>query len=84
MAALHETRPAFGGSAIHSSNPEVCSCGHDSHHYMVTPSPVYGLGGWLRVFIGISTTPKAIRYECRRCGEVIEETTDPSELDRYY
>jgi hypothetical protein len=61
-----------------------CRCGHDRHHYMVTPSPVYGLGGWLRVFIGISTRPHAIRYECRRCGETISETTDAEELDRYY
>ncbi|MGZ3451969.1 MAG: hypothetical protein ACXWUG_07520 [Polyangiales bacterium] len=61
-----------------------CSCGHDRHHYMVTPSAVHGLGGWLRVFIGISTRPKEIRYQCRRCDEVIEKTTDAEELDRYY
>ena len=61
-----------------------CPCGHDRHHHMVSPSPTHGLGGWLRVFIGISTRPSKITYECRRCGHKISETTDALALDSYY
>jgi hypothetical protein len=66
------------------ANSERCRCGHDRSHYMVTPAPVYGVGGWARVFIGISTRPKRIEYHCRRCDEVISETTAAAELDSYY
>jgi len=61
-----------------------CVCGHDRNHYMVTASPTHGLGGWLRLFVGISTRPTKITYRCRRCDTPIVETTAIEALDSFY
>jgi hypothetical protein len=66
------------------STESTCPCGHDRNHYMVTAAPTHGLGGWLRIFIGISTRPSKITYHCRRCDTDILETTAPEALDAFY
>lgn len=43
----------------------------------------YGGGGWLLLFSGASATPKAITFTCARCGEVIEQTTEPTVLREF-
>ncbi|MEM1125232.1 MAG: hypothetical protein AAGI71_01180 [Bacteroidota bacterium] len=61
----------------------VCSCGHDRYHHYARPQMRYGGGGWLLLFSGASATPKAITFTCARCGEVIEQTTEPTVLREF-
>jgi hypothetical protein len=51
---------------------------------MVTASGEHGGFGWLRLLTGISSTPKRIRYQCRRCDQVFAESTDAEDLRKYY
>ncbi len=62
----------------------TCSCGHDRDHYMVSRDPEYTVSGsiWVAIF-GVSTRPIRLKFRCRRCGEVFEETTDKAMLARY-
>lgn len=69
--------------ATKSEEPR-CPCGHDRNHYMVSPSPDHGVGGWFKLLIGISTRPTRITYVCRRCDTTIAETTAPEVLDALY
>lgn len=57
--------------------PKKCRCGHDRHHPMVSATGDYTFGGWCLILFGISAKPRAIRFTCRRCDEVIERVTDP-------
>jgi len=61
----------------------ICSCGHDPSHYMVSAEASYGFWAWVALLLGISGTPKQITWRCRRCGEVIHATRDPSELQDF-
>jgi hypothetical protein len=47
---------------------------------MVSAEPHYSFLGWLGLCFGISSRPARVRYRCRRCDEVIDETTDPAIL----
>ncbi|MBK6512692.1 MAG: hypothetical protein IPG04_00900 [Polyangiaceae bacterium] len=47
---------------------------------MVSPSAEYTFGGWCLILIGISATPTAVNYVCRRCGQKLERITDPKEI----
>jgi hypothetical protein len=44
---------------------------------MVSATGEYTFVGWVLIMIGISASPTAIRYVCRRCEQVIGRTTDP-------
>lgn len=77
------SRPQTRTAEAHDDVPR-CRCGYDRHHYMVSASPSHGVGGWLRLFVGISTRPHKITYRCRRCDDVIEESTEPEALDAFY
>lgn len=61
---------------LEAATSAVCTCGHDKHHVMVSAAPEYTFSGWCLILIGISATPKAISYTCRKCEQVIERTTD--------
>lgn len=38
----------------------------------------------LGVFMGISgTLPKRIQFQCRKCGQIIEERTDPKSIQEF-
>jgi hypothetical protein len=45
---------------------------------MVSPAGEYTTGGWVLILIGISASPRAIKYVCRTCEQVIERTSDPT------
>ncbi len=47
---------------------------------MVSPAGEYTTGGWCLILIGISATPRSIKYVCRTCEQVIDRTTDPTLL----
>ncbi|MCA9668346.1 MAG: hypothetical protein KC503_22300 [Myxococcales bacterium] len=63
-----------------SAEKSTCSCGFDKDHYMVSKEGEYTVAGWFSHTVGISTRPKLIKYRCRVCGDIIEETTDPTVL----
>jgi hypothetical protein len=55
----------------------TCRCGHDRHHKKVSAEAEHGVLGYARLIIGGTPIPKLVRFRCRDCGQVIEETDDP-------
>lgn len=43
---------------------------------MVSASGEYTFLGWCLILFGISARPRAIRFTCRRCDQVIVRATD--------
>ena len=43
---------------------------------MVSPSGEYSFLGWALILMGISAEPRAIRFQCRRCDQLIARSTD--------
>ncbi len=64
--------------------PAVCRCGHDRNHHLVSPEGSYTFSGWFRLLFGISARPTRIKYRCRRCDQVFDQTTDPDVLGKHY
>lgn len=58
----------------------TCRCGYDRDHHMVSAKGDYSLYGSFCLIMGISAHPLKVRYVCRMCEEVIEESTDPVAL----
>jgi hypothetical protein len=56
--------------------PKTCRCGHDRNHKMVTAESVHGPLGYLRLMIGGTPVPKRVKFRCRTCGEIFEESSD--------
>lgn len=67
--------PASGGAA--------CRCGHGRGHHMVSPVPTYTNWGkfWV-IFMGVSSVPIRLDFQCRVCGEKFDHTTDPEECKK--
>ena len=61
-----------------------CRCRHGRDHHMVSPEGEYTFSCYLRLFFGISARPTRIKYRCRRCDQVFDETTDPDVLAKHY
>ncbi len=61
----------------------TCTCGHDRDDPMVSPEPEYGVLGYVRLMIGGTPTPHRVRFRCRACNQVFDETTDPAELVKH-
>ena len=61
----------------------VCSCGHDRYHPRVTAHARYSMFGAMYFLTGITGPPKEIVYRCGDCGEIIETTREPAELDAH-
>jgi hypothetical protein len=62
----------------------TCACGHDRRHYLVSPVPTYT--GWAKfwvIFMGVSTKPSRVDFQCRQCHQTFDFTEDPSELGAY-
>ena len=57
-----------------------CACGHDRTHPDIAAEPRYGFFAWILLMLGATGTPTSIRYRCRRCRKLIEETRDPAVL----
>jgi hypothetical protein len=64
------------------SHPKTCRDGYDRYHHMVTAKAEYSGLGWFLVTFGITFRPKKIRYFCRKCGEVFDESSQKEDLDR--
>ncbi|MCB9728495.1 MAG: hypothetical protein H6746_08460 [Deltaproteobacteria bacterium] len=60
--------------------PRRCRCGYAKGDGMVVEEPRYSFGGTLALLFGITARPIAVRYQCRKCGQVLEESTDPAVL----
>ena len=65
--------PADGGA--------TCRCGYGRGHHMVSPVPTYTNWGkfWV-IFMGVSSVPIRLDFQCRVCGQTFDHTTDPDEL----
>lgn len=63
---------------------EVCACGHDRYHPMVSPELEYSAWGtfWVTV-MGVSAVPLRAKFRCRRCGERFDFSDDPAELKKF-
>ncbi len=59
-----------------------CRCGHTKDDFWVSANARYSAWGFVMgVFMGISgTLPKSIQFQCRKCGQVIEERTDQKSI----
>jgi hypothetical protein len=73
MAAAEEDRPL--------ERPR-CACGTDRTHRFATPEREYSISGTLYLLWGGTAVPRKVRFRCVRCGQVFDETTDPSERKR--
>jgi len=62
----------------------TCRCGYARHHHMVSPEYEHTFFGWFALLFGISARPLRIKYRCRRCEKVFDETTDPAVLGKNY
>jgi len=69
-------------SKIHSSILKTCRDGFDKNHHMVTPQAEYSGIGWFLVTFGITTRPVKIKYKCRKCNEIFDESTSNEDLDK--
>lgn len=61
---------------------KTCRDGFDKYHHMVTPKAEYSGIGWFFVTFGITIRPKKIKYMCRKCLEVFDESTSDEDLDK--
>ena len=63
-----------------------CQCGHTRESFWVSPEAQYPkFNYWSGVFLGLSMGhPKSIRFTCRKCGDVLEESTQESDILKYY
>jgi hypothetical protein len=50
---------------------------------MVSAEAEHGVLGYLRLIIGGTPVPRRVRFRCRTCGQVFEESTDV-EVRRQY
>lgn len=74
-----ETAPDRAPVSASSGRPKplpTCTCGHDRNHPLVEARRSYGFRGALPFFSGATGTPTRIVFRCRRCGAVVEESTD--------
>ncbi len=68
---------ASGSDAAPARPVRQCKCGHGIDHTLVSPSGEYTFWGWCLILLGISAKPTAIRFQCRRCDQIVWRTTDP-------
>lgn len=67
-----------------SSTDARCRCGHGVGHLMVSELAVFGVWGtFLAFFMGVTTKPQRIDYQCRVCKTIIHTTTDDATLLAY-
>lgn len=77
--AADSGRPAGSDGSL-----PTCFCGHDRHHYMVSPVPTYTRWGtfWV-IFVGVSTVPIRVDFQCRVCNATFDFTEDPVQLKQF-
>ena len=55
---------------------KTCRCGYHKHHPRIIPRCRYTPFGLLRMLMGVTAYPKEIYYQCEKCEEILETTTD--------
>jgi hypothetical protein len=63
--------------AASTSSLPRCACGHDRNHFMVSAENHYTFLGTCVLMLGISVEPVKVTYQCRKCWQVFDQTTDP-------
>ncbi|WGL58521.1 hypothetical protein QEJ31_08205 [Pigmentibacter sp. JX0631] len=61
---------------------KTCSDGFDRYHHMITPKAEYSGFGWFLVTFGITAKPKKIKYYCRKCNEIFDESTETEDIEK--
>jgi hypothetical protein len=70
---------------LEESKGKTCRCGHSVNHLMVSPEPEYsGLGSFWIYFMGVTISPKILRFRCRVCKQTIHNTRTQSVLNNYH
>lgn len=69
-------------TAAHRSNDAPqCRCGFGVEHHFVSPHLKYSTWGWLWMLWGVNSMPREVQFVCRQCGEVVDRTSDPDEME---
>ncbi|MEP0545363.1 MAG: DoxX family membrane protein [Rhodothermales bacterium] len=79
--AVVQPVPHYGSTAAQAS---ACTCSppHDRAHQRVQVERRYGMRA-LRFLTGTTGTPKEIVFRCRECGNVVEVSTDETDIAQY-
>ena len=62
--------------SIEAQSVRTCRCGFHKHHVRVVPRCKYAWHAILRLLLGVTAYPKEVYYQCERCEQIIERTTD--------
>jgi hypothetical protein len=55
---------------------KTCRCGYHKHDDHIIPRCRYDWFAMLRLLMGVTAYPKEVYYQCEKCHEIIERTTD--------
>ena len=55
---------------------KTCRCGYHKHDVHVIPHCRYKWFSMLRLLMGVTAYPYEVYYQCERCNEIIDQTTD--------
>jgi hypothetical protein len=65
------------------SEENKCKCGHTIDDDFVTAKSRYNKWGWLLLSLAYSAKPVEIIFQCQKCGEIIEKSTDREVIEKY-
>lgn len=55
---------------------KTCRCGYHKHDDRIIPRCRYNWFAMLRLLMGVTAYPDEVYYQCERCNEIIDRTTD--------
>ena len=55
---------------------KTCRCGYHKHDPHVVPQCRYNWFGWVRLVMGVTAYPEEVYYQCEKCEQIIDRTTD--------
>jgi hypothetical protein len=58
-------------------------CIHERNAPTVRPEPSYGIFGEIMLMCGMTPQPRLVRFVCSRCGQTIDESSEPEICRRY-
>lgn len=61
---------------LEASQLKTCRCGYHKHDDHIIPRCRYSLFGILRMLIGVTAYPEEVYYQCEKCEEILDRTTD--------
>jgi len=64
---------------------KTCRCGHARGSFWISAEPNFPFWRYMMgIFVGLGGgPPRSIRFRCRKCGQVIQESKDPEDIRRY-